>query len=402
MPAPSPKPALPPAAPAATRAALLASCLGMAAYASSATITPICLVIVAHEFGFGLGRAGGLEIARSVLVTAVLLASPWIAARFGKARALGWASLLMGLGLVAYGLSPTYGAIVLALALLGTGSGVLEALINPLVQDVAPREPGRWLNLVNAFWSVGVLATMLGGGEWLTRGGDWRTAMFLLGGLAFATGAAFLRARKVDAPHPGDATLAAVWGRTREVLVAPRFGGFAVMMVLAGGVEGAFTFWSASLVQLEFAGSARAGGVATACFAGGMIAGRFAAAAWVPQTGLARLVTLSALGGAVVSAVLPLLGSVVALGAGLALAGLSVACFWPSLQAYAAERLRGETTEIFILLSVAGIPGFGGVSWALGALGEGVGLRTALWLVPPLFLGLAALMVWERRQDTAR
>lgn len=390
-----------PATPAA-RSALLASCLGMAAYASSATITPICLLIVAEEFGLGLGRAGGLEIARSVLVTSVLLASPWMSARLGKARALGLASLLMGAGLVAYGLAPTYGAIVLALALLGTGSGVLEALINPLVQDVAPREPGRWLNLVNAFWSVGVLATMLGGGEWLTRGGDWRTAMFLLGALAFVTGAAFLRARAVDAAKPAEASLAAVWRRTREVLVAPRFGGFAVMMVLAGGVEGAFTFWSATLVQLEFSASARAGGLATACFAGGMIAGRFAAAAWVPQARLARLVACSALGGALVSAVLPLLGSAVSAGVGLAFAGLCVACFWPSIQAYAAERLRGETTEIFILLSVAGIPGFGGVSWALGGLGELVGLRSALWLVPPLFLGLAALMLWERRQDAAR
>ncbi len=385
--------------PAATRSALFASCLGMATYAASATITPICLLIVASEFGLGLGRAGGLEVARSVLVTAVLLASPWVAGRFGKARSLGWSALLLGLGLLAYGLAPGYGAIVLALALVGAGSGVLEGLINPLVQALAPRNSGRWLNLVNAFWSVGVLVTMLGGGEWLTRGGDWRTPMFLLGGLSALTGAAFLRARMVDAPDPAQASVAAAWRRTREVLVAPRFGGFAFMMVLAGATEGAFTFWSATLVQVEFEASARAGGVATACFAGGMIAGRFAAAAWVPQRGLASLIQSCALGGALVSAVLPLLDSVAAVGVGLAFAGLSVACFWPSIQSFAAERLRGEATEIFILLSVAGIPGFGGVSWALGLAAEQVGLRSALWLMPPLFLALAALMAWERKQD---
>jgi fucose permease len=374
----------------------------MAAYASSATITPICLVLVAQEFGLDLARAGSLEVSRSVLITAVLLASPWVAAHFGKARALGYASLLMGLGLLAYAFAPGYGAILLALALVGTGSGVLEGLINPLVQALAPRDSGRWLNLVNAFWSVGVLATMLGGGEWLTRGGDWRTAMIALGAVSAVTGAAFLRARAVDAADRAEAGLGAAWRRAREVLVAPGFGVFVALMLLAGAVEGAFTFWSATLVQLEFGGSARAGGVATACFAGGMIAGRFAAAVWVPQAGLPRLILVSALGGAVVSAAMPLLGSITAVGVGLALAGLCVACFWPSLQSYAAERIRGEPTEIFVLLSVAGIPGMGGVSWLLGLLADSVGLRSALWLVPPLFLALAGLMAWEQRQPIKR
>ncbi len=371
----------------------------MVSYAASATITPICLVLVAREFGIGLGQAGGMEIARSVLITAVLLMSPWVSARFGKARSLGFSSFLMALGLVGYALAPSYGAVLLALGLLGTGSGVLEGLINPLVQDAAPQNAGRWLNLVNAFWSLGVLVTMVGGGEWLSRGGDWRLTMLMLAGLSLLTGISFLRARGVDVIEPGAAKGGELWRRAREVLTAPRFGGFALMMLLAGGVEGAFTFWSAALVQVAFGGSARAGGLAAACFAGGMIAGRFAAGAWVKQSRLSHLVLGSALAGAGVSMAMPLLNSPPAVGVGLFFAGLCVACFWPSIQAYAAVRLRGETTEIFILLSMAGIPGFGGISWAMGSLGDALGLRAAFWLVPPLFLLLAGLMLWERRQD---
>lgn len=384
------------------RATLFASGLGMFTYASSATITPISLVLVAKEFGLGLGNAGGLEVARSVLITAVLVASPWVSARFGKARSLGWASFLMGVGLAAYGLAPSYGALLLALALLGAGSGVLEGLINPLVQDTVPRDSGRWLNLINAFWSIGVLVTMLGGGEWLTRGGEWRTSMFVLGTASAVGGAAFLRASAGRAERTDQGGVSSVWRRTREVVVAPRFGGFAAMMILAGAAEGAFTFWSATLVQVEFAASARAGGIATACFAGGMIAGRVAAGIWVPQSGLSALVLLSALAGAVVSAFMPVIASPVMISVGLAMSGVCVACFWPSIQAYAAERIRGNATEIFILLSVAGIPGFGGVSWALGAFADEVGLRAAFWLVPPVFLAIALLVAWERRQERPR
>jgi fucose permease len=374
----------------------------MFTYASTATITPICLLLVAGEFGMDLAEAGALEVSRSVLITVILLASPWISARFGKARSLGWASFFMGLGLVAYGLAPTYGALILALALVGTGSGVLEGLINPLVQDAAPMDSGRWLNLVNGFWSMGVLVTMLVGGEWLTRGGDWRPAMFALGVCSALTGIAFLRARVPGGTQEADASIAAVWQRTREVLTAPRFTGFAIMMVLAGAVEGAFTFWSATLVQLEFGASARAGGIVTACFAAGMIAGRFAAVAWATQKSLPHLILTSAIGGAVISSIIPLLGSTAAVGTGLVFAGLSVACFWPSIQSYAADRLRGESTEILILLSFAGIPGFGGVSWALGLLADSEGLRAAFWLIPPLFVAIALLMIWELRQDAPK
>jgi fucose permease len=378
--------------------ALLASCLGMATYAASATITPISLVVVAHELGLNLTEAGGLEVARSTLITAVLLASPWVAAWRGKAWSLGWSSVVMGLGLVAYGLAPGYGAVLLALALVGVGGGVLEGLINPLVQDVGGKSAARWLNAVNGFWSVGVLVTMLGGGEWLTRGGDWRVPMLLLGGLSVGTGAAFLRAHRA-LPREPSVGAGEVWARARAVVRAPHFAAFAGMMLFAGGAEGAFTFWSASLVQLEFGGNPRAGGLVTACFAAGMIAGRFAAGIWLRQHSLWAAVFGSAVAGALVAAVLPLLGSITQLAVGMGVAGVCVACFWPSIQAYAAGRVSDDVTELFILLSVAGIPGFAGASWALGALADVVGLRTAFWAVPGLFVGLAGLLLWERRVE---
>jgi fucose permease len=55
-------------------------------------------------------------------------------------------------------------------------------LINPLVQDLHPRDSGRYLNVTNAFFSMGVLITVLSVGELLTLGLPWRAIM---GGLGF-------------------------------------------------------------------------------------------------------------------------------------------------------------------------------------------------------------------------
>jgi fucose permease len=131
-----------------------------------------------------------------------------------------------------------------------------------------------------------------------------------------------------------------------------------------------------------------------------MLRGRFAAGAWLRRHQLWHLILGSAVAGAVVSAWVPLATSVTQLAAGMGVAGLCVACFWPSIQAYAAERVKGDVTELFILLSVAGIPGFAGVSWLLGVVADGIGLREAFWVVPGFFVILAGLLAVERKRRT--
>ena len=74
-------------------------------------------------------------------------------------------------------------------------------------------------------------------------------------------------------------------------------------------------------------------------------------------------------------------------------AGLSVACFWPSLQSYAADCLSVDTTMLFILLSCGGIPGFGIASWIMGIIGDSAGIRAAFAVIP-VFLFILASIVW--------
>jgi len=80
----------------------------------------------------------------------------------------------------------------------------------------------------------------------------------------------------------------------------------------------------------------------------------------------------------------------------LVLAGLSVACFWPSIQSYAVDRLPVEPTALFILLSCAGIPGFAFVSWLMGFVGDRAGLRASFFVVPAFFALLLFIVIVER------
>jgi fucose permease len=177
---------------------------------------------------------------------------------------------------------------------------------------------------------------------------------------------------------------------------------FAVAIFCGGGAEGAFTFWSATYIQLNFDTLARGGAIGTAVFAFGMVAGRLLFGRFVRQNGLSTLILASAAGGVAVSLAGYLMNDLTGFFVVLFGAGVSIACFWPSIQSHAAATMKVDSTMLFILLSLAGIPGFGFTSWAMGLIAESASLRVSLLVVPGLLGILATVMVAVKVNERRR
>jgi MFS family permease len=388
-----------------------ASFLIFIAYSAGSVIVPVSLVNLAQDLGFGL-RSGGmaaggaLHLVRTVPLVATMLVCGFMAGRWGNRLPLGIAVLLMasGVGLCAF--APAYGVVVVALALSGAGEGVVEGLSTPFVQRLHPEEPGRYINFSHAFWSVGVLATVLVSGALLAAGVSWRilvAGVALLGLLPAAMLLAPGRAARSypEAPEPLQPRV--VWASALAILRRRRFWLFYGAMFMAGGGEFCLTFWSASHIQLHFSASAWAGGLGTAFFAGGMVLGRTGWGYLVKQNQLRALILGSAAGGAVVTAAFPAAGSLPVFFALLFLAGIATAPFWPSLQSHGVDRLPGaDATLVYILLACAGIPGCGFFTWLMGVLaGKQGNLGPAFLLVPACYVALGLLLLCDRH-DGAR
>ena len=405
-----------------------AGAIGFVVYSASMVLTPIVLLRLADELGFGLAQGGGIEAVRAGFLLAVLLVSGAAAARFGRTRSLSVGAVILAAGLLAYAAAPAYWVVLAAMVLVGVGGGVLEALINPMVQDEHPGDSGRYLNVVNAFFSLGVVATVLIAGELLTRGVSWRLLVASVGVLAAASAAVFGACRRHRLPEKdgqSESTFQSTGAATREageagsrkrqtsavigvlehsrrIVRDSRFWLFALAMFCGGGAEGGFTFWSATYIQLHFDALARAGGVGTAVFAGGMVVGRLASGRFVAQNRLNRLIIGSAVLGIGVSIAAYLVSHLAVFFGVLFAAGLSIACFWPSIQAHAATAIRADSTTLFILLSCAGVPGFGLTSWIMGIVAERYSLRGSLLVIPILLLVLTATFVAARSVARAR
>ena len=374
-------------------------------YASGSVVVPVSLVSLARDLGFrlengGMAAGGALQLGRTASIVAAMLLCGFWAGRWGKRRVLGLSVILMSAGVGICAVAPAYGVLFLALAVAGMGEGVIEGLATPFVQDLHPREPGRYINFSHAFWSIGVVATTLLAGAFLARGVSWRLIIGAVSVLSLIPAALLLLPPPSELAypeHPEPLDRKTIWNHTRDILQMPRFYLFFAAMFVAGGGEFCLTFWCASYIQLNFTSSAWVGGLGTACFAAGMALGRTCWGYWLRQDQLKALIVYSALAGTVVTLFLPVLTSLSLFLILLFLTGIATAPFWPSVQSYCGDRLpQADTTMLMILLACAGIPGCGVATYLMGYIGDqSGGLGKAFYLVPACYLILALLIGYD-------
>ncbi|MBI9103016.1 MAG: MFS transporter [Spirochaetales bacterium] len=358
-------------------------------YAAAANTFPVCLVKMSEELSFNLTQAGLLGFITSLEQLLVLFLSCFAAAKFGKIKILKTALLVLTGSLFLFSFSSTYLTTVALMLLIGLGYAFLEALLTPLVEDLHPKDSGSKMNLLHASWPVGVCFAVLIVGELLSRGVSWR---YVFMGLAACTLIIFFfypGAKKVNLPRSRTD-----FSHMGEILAQPRFWALGAGLFFAGAAEFSFAFWSASYIQIHYGTLPRAGGFGAAAFAFGMVAGRMASAKIIPKTGLKNLIIYSAVAGFMISLSFFFINGLILLYIFLFLMGLTIACFWPSIQSYSARVLPVDATILMIFLSCFGVPGTSTASLLMGILGDKFGLHIAFVVAPvSLILLILSLLI---------
>ncbi len=382
-----------------------ATFLSFFTYAAGSVVVPVSLMSLARDLNFrlengGMTAAGALHLGRTIPMVAAMLMCGFWSGRWGKRRTLGVSVILMGIGIGICAVAPAYSIVLLALAIAGIGEGVIEGLATPFVQDLHLEEPGRYINFSHAFWSIGVVVTVLLSGMLLSHGVSWRVIIGAVSALSLFPAALILlptRPEQAYPEHPESLDRSIIINHSRTILQIPRFWLFFAAMFVAGGGEFCLTFWCASYIQMNFTASAWIGGVGTACFAIGMVFGRSFWGYWLKQRHLKALIVFSALAGTLITMFLPLTASLWLFFLLLFLAGIATAPFWPSIQSCCADQLpQTDTTMLFILLACAGVPGCGVATWLMGYIGnQNGGLGKAFYLVPACYLILALLIGFD-------
>ncbi|MBE6385859.1 MAG: MFS transporter [Lentisphaerae bacterium] len=373
------------------------------AYSSCSVIVPVVLIEIARTLNFplesgGQGAGGALQIGRSLFMVIAMIFCGFLAGRWGKRLTVGYSVLLMGAGIGLAAVAPSYGIIFLALAVAGFGEGIVEGLCTPVLQELhEDDEPSRYINFGHGFWSIGIVLMTLLVGVLLTLQVNWR---YILTGVALCSippALLFLLPGKKNVFKKEKVDFSTVCSHTCTIMKSGRFWIFFCLMFLGGGAEFGLTFWASSFVRINFSATPLQGALATLIFSVGMIVGRLGSAAVIPQKRLFHLLLFTAGSGILGGILLSFTTSLYLAYFLFLLLGISCSPLWPSSQSYCTDRMPElDSTVVYIILSCAGTPGCGLLSWLLGKFGDMFSLRISVLLVPLCLLIFVSLLLFER------
>ncbi len=370
-----------------------AAWLTILVFAATTTVPSVSLEHIGTDLQIGFGLRGVLSTARAVVLALVTFLTGYLADRYGKRWFLAGGMFVVALALAWVWRSSGYAGLMGGMVLAAVGLGAMEALASPLVADLHPRNVPVQMNVLHGFFPAGIAVFSPLAGWALDAGVHWRTLFGLaavlpvLGGVMFAMGR-----HPTSGGGPRRAPLP-----VRRILSNRTFWLLAVAMALTAGSEGVLLFWSPNFLQSEYHVTALVGGWGLTAFCVTMAIGRFGTGAAVRVVPLHRLMVGLAFVCAVATLFLVVVGHLWVSIASLALAGVSVACFWPSILSLATSRIAAGSATLLAMLAVAGIVGWGLLPAAIGVLGDWFGLRVALALVPAAMVAAGfVLMVVSR------
>jgi fucose permease len=342
--------------------------------------------------GFALAQAD-VGAALTAGVAGYLVSSTMagrLTSRFGVGGLLAGSGATVALGLAGYAVAPTWWTFVSMAAIVGLGSGAVDAGINGYA---AHHFPARHVNWLHGFWSVG--ATI--GPVVMTAavaGATYRLGYAALAAAIAAMGLAFARTRRAW-DDPGKAATSAERAAlppatAGDVLRRGRAWLQIAIFFVYTGVELGVGQWSFTVLREARGLGVEAAGTWTAAYWASHTAGRFVLGSVVERIGPDRLLRATS-AGALVAAVLFASSDGLAGRVGLVALGACFGPFFPTLMARTPARLGdgavhavgfqvGAATLGSAALPSAGglLATFAGVNAIAGAFAVGTGVLLVL------------------------
>ena len=344
------------------------------------------------------------ELGRALMVLMVTfgpvgLLGGWLAARFGTLRVLVASQAAFGAGLLLYGIRPELGP-VMVLGVLATMTGRAFVLIsNKVAVDLMPEEKrNRGTNLLHGVNATGKVVGPLVAGVF--AGGLWRLGFGASAALPLVLAVwIWLAGKEYHASERAEGS-----GAAREVLLSPVFwlavSGFAFM----SGAEACANFALPDYLKtLGYDDSEK--GYLTACFTGGIVAGRFVVAVLLTRVPPRFLVY----GCGLFAGFLGLVGGGwwLATAAVLVLGGLTFSTAWPSYFAYLCRYFPRHKAYLAGVSGLATVAGIGGSLWLSGYLADryepGMSVTAGAVIFGAWLAGvMVAEMLLDRRREETR
>jgi fucose permease len=358
---------------------------------------PVFLTTLQNDLGglslAQMGRIGGTTFMG--LVAGIILTSP-LADRFGARLFAMAGNALIAAGLLAVGMCGSYDGLLVAVFLMGLGSGVLDMILSPLVAALRPHDRTGAMNRLHSFYCVGAVAVVFAGAMVIQMGIGWRALAMAIIPLPLAVTVIF--AWLPLAPLvPEDEKRTGL----KILLRSPLFLAAMVAIFLAGALETGLAQWLPAYAQLTLGYSKWTSGAALMAFYIAMTIGRMGIGSLGGRFSGKSVMLIGCASSIVIVSIASL-----APWPGLALAacivaGFSICAFWPSILALAADRFPHGGATLFGLLAALGSSGGIVMPWEIGKVADHSSMRVAMFTTALCPLLIAICLLGMRKNTRA-
>jgi fucose permease len=310
--------------------------------------------------------------------------------RLGVGRLLALSTVLAAVGLVGYAIAPSFWFLIVVAALIGFGSGAVDAGLNFFASE---HFSVTVMNLLHGFFGIGAMIGPFIMAGVLATGRSWRLGYVIVGGIIALMAVAFLltASRWSDGPthdEDGSPRMAPIGFVVRQPLVWLQIALFFVMT----GIEAGAGAWAYTILLERFDVSPGQAGLWAGFYWGALALGRLVLPSISRGLKPARLVQLGSFG-LLAGALLMTRDDLRIYQGGLLLFGLSMAPMFPTLMSLTPMRLGTKVSVHAIGFQVsAAVLGQAAIPTLAGVLAG----RTTLVAIPwTLAIGAAVLIGLE-------
>jgi fucose permease len=371
--------------------------LSMIGLAAATSPIAVCLTAFSRSFPQLSTTGLGLIATTSLLgvVAGILISGP-LADRWGLRPYMILGAVLELAGLLSISQAPTVALLLVGIAPVGLGTGVLDGLASPLVAQLQPGNRTRALNWLHACYPTGFLLMAFTASRLLAATDNWR---LVFPAISVPTWGALVLF--VVTPFPRHEEQGEGLATFRRVIGRPLLWIALLGIMLAGATEMGVESWAPAYTERVLGRTRETGAEVLLGFAAAMMVGRLGVGALAR-----RLRPLPLLVAAALLSLAALLGTALGDGAlcmaAMVTLGLAVSGMWPTVMAYAADRVPGGGATLMCLLSATGNVGAAAAPGFIGAIAEHHGLRTGVLAGAVFPLLAAALMAWRAARERQR
>jgi FHS family glucose/mannose:H+ symporter-like MFS transporter len=368
------------------RLVFAAACAGMLLFGIVLTALGAVLPSIIPRFGLDRTEAGSLLALMSLGILAGSVVFGPVVDRRGYKGMLAAAVVLIALGLEGIAFAPTVALLAFSVVLIGFGGGVINGGTNALVADISAGGRSAGLSYLGVFFGIGAFGVPFVLGLLRERFGD-EAVVAGIGALVALVLLLYAAIRFPEPKQPQGIPLRQATGLLRDrVLVL-----LGLILFFESGMEITVGGWTATYVNQELAQSPERALYLLSLYWLGMTGARLVLG-WLLGRASPVAVLFSSLGVAFVGA-LVLIGARTATsaGTGTLLAGAGFAAVFPVILGYVGDRYERLSGTAFGVVLVMALIGGTILPYVTGVLGDAVGLRPSLAIVPVSLLCVALI-----------